>query len=246
MLLVAIGRRPVTENIGLEALGIELERGYVKVNPYMQHGGAAHLRHRRRDQHALAGARRLGRGHPGRRAHGRAGGAADQLRPRPLLHLLRPRGGERRPHRGQGARAGLRRQGRQVPLHRPRQGQIIGKTAGFVKLSRETKYDEVLGVHIIGAHATDLIAEACVALQLEGDRRGADAHHARPPDPVRGGHGGGPRRPRRRHPHVEGKETMATTGKSWGPLHPKTPTNRPSGWRRPTCRASGSSSSTTS
>jgi dihydrolipoamide dehydrogenase len=45
--------------------------------------------------------------------------------------------------------------------------KIIGKTAGFVKIVREKKYDEVLGVHIIGAHATDLIAEACVGLQLE-------------------------------------------------------------------------------
>src|SRR5947209_7246974 len=35
-LLVAVGRRPVTENLGLEALGVELERGYVKVNPLMQ------------------------------------------------------------------------------------------------------------------------------------------------------------------------------------------------------------------
>jgi dihydrolipoamide dehydrogenase len=37
-----------------------------------------------------------------------------------------------------------------------------------VKIVREAKYDEVLGVHIIGAHATDLIAEACAVLQLEG------------------------------------------------------------------------------
>src|SRR5690606_33435804 len=37
---------------------------------------------------------------------------------------------------------------------------IVGKTAGFVKIVREKKYDEVLGVHIIGVHATDLIAEA--------------------------------------------------------------------------------------
>ena len=44
---------------------------------------------------------------------------------------------------------------------------ILGKTDGFVKVVRETKYDELLGVHIIGPHATDLIAEACVALQLE-------------------------------------------------------------------------------
>jgi dihydrolipoamide dehydrogenase len=32
---------------------------------------------------------------------------------------------------------------------------------------RETGWDQVLGVHIIGAHATELVAEACVALQLE-------------------------------------------------------------------------------
>ena len=40
-------------------------------------------------------------------------------------------------------------------------------TLGFVKNVREKKYDEVLGVHIIGTHATDLIAEACTALSLE-------------------------------------------------------------------------------
>ena len=44
---------------------------------------------------------------------------------------------------------------------------IVGKTEGFVKVVREKKYDELLGVHIIGPHATDLIAEACVALQIE-------------------------------------------------------------------------------
>ncbi len=44
---------------------------------------------------------------------------------------------------------------------------ILRRTAGFVKIVREAKYDELLGVHIIGAHATDLIAEACVALKVE-------------------------------------------------------------------------------
>jgi len=44
---------------------------------------------------------------------------------------------------------------------------IEGKTTGFVKVVRETRYDELLGVHIIGPKATDLIAEACVALQVE-------------------------------------------------------------------------------
>ncbi|MEJ7713048.1 MAG: hypothetical protein WKF84_25200 [Pyrinomonadaceae bacterium] len=36
-----------------------------------------------------------------------------------------------------------------------------------MKVISEAKYDELLGVHIIGPHATELIAEACVALQLE-------------------------------------------------------------------------------
>jgi dihydrolipoamide dehydrogenase len=44
---------------------------------------------------------------------------------------------------------------------------ILQKPEGFVKVVRERKYDEVLGVHVIGAHATDLIAEACVALGVE-------------------------------------------------------------------------------
>ncbi len=44
---------------------------------------------------------------------------------------------------------------------------ILGKTEGFVKVVRDTRYDELLGVHILGPQATDLIAEACVALAGE-------------------------------------------------------------------------------
>ena len=36
-----------------------------------------------------------------------------------------------------------------------------------MKVVSEAKYDEVLGVHIVGPHATDLISEACLALRLE-------------------------------------------------------------------------------
>jgi len=54
------------------------------------------------------------------------------------------------------------------PMTALAKAKILGKSAGFVKVVREKKYDELLGVHIIGAHATDIIAEACVALQMEG------------------------------------------------------------------------------
>lgn len=44
---------------------------------------------------------------------------------------------------------------------------IIGETEGLVKIVAEAKYGELLGVHIFGPSATDLIAEACLALQCE-------------------------------------------------------------------------------
>ncbi|MEK6647074.1 MAG: dihydrolipoyl dehydrogenase [Candidatus Firestonebacteria bacterium] len=43
----------------------------------------------------------------------------------------------------------------------------IGETKGFVKIVVDTKYDIVLGVQIIGPHATELIGEACMALKCE-------------------------------------------------------------------------------
>lgn len=44
---------------------------------------------------------------------------------------------------------------------------ISNEGIGLVKIVSDKKYDEVLGVHLIGPHATELLAEACVALQLE-------------------------------------------------------------------------------
>ncbi len=44
---------------------------------------------------------------------------------------------------------------------------VIGETEGLVKIVAEARYGELLGVHIMGPSATDLIAEACVALQCE-------------------------------------------------------------------------------
>ncbi|MDD4584054.1 MAG: dihydrolipoyl dehydrogenase [Eubacteriales bacterium] len=43
----------------------------------------------------------------------------------------------------------------------------IGERYGFVKIIAESKYNEILGVHIIGPHATELIAEATLAMKLE-------------------------------------------------------------------------------
>ncbi|MCO6510984.1 MAG: dihydrolipoyl dehydrogenase [Aridibacter famidurans] len=64
------------------------------------------------------------------------------------------------------------------PFSASGKARIIGETDGFVKIVAEKKYDEVLGVHIIGPHATELLAEACVAMQLEttADELGRTIH----------------------------------------------------------------------
>jgi dihydrolipoamide dehydrogenase len=45
--------------------------------------------------------------------------------------------------------------------------RMAGETDGFVKIVADKKYDEVLGVHIIGPRATELVAEGVLALRLE-------------------------------------------------------------------------------
>jgi dihydrolipoamide dehydrogenase len=45
--------------------------------------------------------------------------------------------------------------------------RIANEIEGFVKIVAEKKYDEILGVHMIGPRATELVAEAALALRLE-------------------------------------------------------------------------------
>ena len=45
--------------------------------------------------------------------------------------------------------------------------KMAGETDGFVKIVADKKYDEVLGVHMMGARSTELVAEATAALRLE-------------------------------------------------------------------------------
>lgn len=55
----------------------------------------------------------------------------------------------------------------QFPFSALAKASISDEGIGFVKIVSDKKYDEVLGVHLIGPHATELLAEACVALSLE-------------------------------------------------------------------------------
>jgi dihydrolipoamide dehydrogenase len=181
LLLVAIGRRPVTENLGLEALGIGLERGYVKVDPLMRTSvphiyaigdviNTPWLAHVATAEGILAVEHMAGL--PVREINYDRVPSCTYCDPEVAsVGLTEAKARER----GYDVKVG------KFPFTALGKAKVIGKTTGFVKVVRETKYDEVLGVHIIGAHATDLIAEACVVLQMEGtDEELMRTMHAHP------------------------------------------------------------------
>ena len=168
MLLVAVGRAPVTDGLGLEALGIEVERGYVKVDPYMRTAvphiyaigdvvpNKPWLAHVASAEGILAVEHMAGRDvRPINYEHVPGVTFCDPEVASVGLTEAKAR------ERGYDVQVG------KFPFTALGKAAIVGKTEGFVKVVREKKYDEVLGIHIIGVHATDLIGEASVALGLE-------------------------------------------------------------------------------
>ena len=167
MLLVAVGRAPVTEGLGLAEVGVETDKGYVTVDDRMRAtvdgiyaiGDVVQtpwLAHVASAEGILAVEQMAG------------------LEPRPLDYDQVPSVTYCDPEVGSVglSEAEARERGYDVevgkfPFSALAKASIIGKTGGFVKVVRDKRYDELLGVHIIGAHATDLIAEACVALRVE-------------------------------------------------------------------------------
>ncbi|MCK9905850.1 dihydrolipoyl dehydrogenase, partial [Frankia sp. Cpl3] len=53
------------------------------------------------------------------------------------------------------------------PLSASGKALVGGETAGFIKVVTEKKYGRILGVHLLAPHATEMIAEAVLALTLE-------------------------------------------------------------------------------
>ncbi len=172
MLLLAVGRGPVTDGLNLESTKVELDRGYVKVDDAMATAepGVFAIG----DMVALPD-----RGHP-QLAHVASAegiGVAERLAGKgtePLDYDRIPSATYCRPETaGVGlTEAEAKKRGYDVrvgrfPFANLAKPRIIGHPDGLVKVVSESKYDEVLGVHIVGPHATDLISEACVALRLE-------------------------------------------------------------------------------
>ena len=172
ILLVATGRSPVTTGLGTDELGIRMDKGYIRVDSLYRTSapniaaigdvitldGVAHpqLAHVSSAEGVLV-AERL---------------AGQEVRPLnydhvPVCTYCDPEIGsvglteaEARV-RGYDVRVGS------FPYGVLGRAKMAGETEGFVKIVADRRYDEVLGVHMIGPRSTELVAEATLALRLE-------------------------------------------------------------------------------
>ncbi len=166
--LVAIGRAPVIQDIGLEAAGVELRDGVIAVDAWMRTSvpsiyaigdvvRAPWLAHKASAEGVLAAEHMAG-------AEGVEPLDYDRV---PSCTYCDPEVASVGLTEVEAKARGFTVEAGKFPFTALAKAAILGKTEGFVKIVRETEYDQVLGVHIVGAHATDLIAEACVALRIE-------------------------------------------------------------------------------
>jgi len=166
--LVAVGRAPRTEGIGLEKTRIKSDRGFIKVNEYMQ-----------TDEPGVFAIGDIVAGLPQLAHVGAMGGlviaakiAGKYARPIrrdrvPGCTYTEPQIGSVGLTEAQAKEKGLQIKVGKFPFTANSKASIVDSHEGFIKVVADAKYGEILGVHIIGPQATELIAEAVTALELE-------------------------------------------------------------------------------
>jgi dihydrolipoyl dehydrogenase len=169
MLLVATGRAPNIEDVGLESTRAEIEKGFVKVDLKTM---------RTREPHLYAIGDAVGglmlahtAGHEGILAAHTIAGDKDT---HPMDYTAQPRATYCRPEiasvgltEQQVQERGLPSKVGKVPFQAIAKAIIGGEYEGFAKVIGNPETGDTLGVHVIGPHATDLIAEATLAFSLE-------------------------------------------------------------------------------
>jgi dihydrolipoamide dehydrogenase len=166
--LVAVGRAPRTENLGLEKTQIKPERGSIKVDEWMQTdepgvyaigdivAGLPQLAHTGAMAGMVVAAKIAGKyARPVRR---------ERI---PACTYTEPQIGSVGLTEAQAKEKGYTVKVGKFPFSANSKASIVGSHEGFIKVVADAQYGELLGVHIIGPQATELIAEAVTALELE-------------------------------------------------------------------------------
>jgi dihydrolipoamide dehydrogenase len=165
--LVAVGRAAILDDLGLEEAGVEVENGFIKVDAKMRttaegvyaigdcagppllahkasHEGIAAVEHMAGDEHAGVDYGNI-----------------------PGVTYCHPEVASVGMTEAQAKEAGHEIDVGKFPFSANGRARTAGETEGFVKIIRDRRYGEVLGAHIVGAHASELIGEFIVGRHLE-------------------------------------------------------------------------------
>ncbi|WP_018751490.1 dihydrolipoyl dehydrogenase [Paenibacillus sanguinis] len=166
-LLISVGRQANVENIGLENTDVGLERGFIRVNEYMQ----------TTEPHIYAigdciGGLQLAHAasHEGLTAVNHLAGAtsyAYQESQVPRCVYTRPEVASVGITAKEAKDKGLKVNIGKVPFSAIGKALVHGETEGFVKMVADAQTNDILGVQIIGPHATELIGQAALAQLLD-------------------------------------------------------------------------------
>jgi dihydrolipoamide dehydrogenase len=181
-LLVAVGRAPNTQNIGLEKTRVRTERGFVKVDSFMQTdepevyaigdivAGSPQLAHVASMEGIVAVTHAAGK--PAEPINYRHAPNCTYCEPEVASVGLTER---------QARDAGHKVRVGKFPFAASSKAGILGAREGLVKIVSEEQYGEILGVHMIGPRVTESIAEAVLAMRLEATAQDlAHTIHAHP------------------------------------------------------------------
>jgi dihydrolipoamide dehydrogenase len=167
-ILIAVGRKPRTENVGLEKTAIKPERGFVQVDSWMHTAepgiyaigdivlGSPQLAHVGGMEAMVAVAKIAGK-------------PCKPINPEhiPGATYCHPEIGSVGLTEAKAREAGYNLKVGKFPFTANSRASIVGAHEGFIKIVADAEYGEILGVHIIGPQATELIAEAVAAMELE-------------------------------------------------------------------------------
>ncbi|MFQ5890715.1 MAG: dihydrolipoyl dehydrogenase [Gemmatimonadota bacterium] len=181
IVLMAVGRRPVTEEIGLEEAGVKVEDGFIKIDEWCRTAvpgvyaigdvaGPPMLAHKGSHEGIVVAEHIAGHAtHPVR---------YDNI---PSVGYCHPEVASIGMTEEKAKAAGLEVRVGKYPLGSHGRALTAGQNDGFVKVVAEAKYGEILGVHMIGHNVSELVAEAGIARALEATLDEIVAHaHAHP------------------------------------------------------------------
>ena len=168
-ILIAIGRKPRTDNLGLERTRIKLDRGFVVTDGWMETAepgvfaigdivlGTPQLAHVGAMEGIVAVTKIAGK-------------PAKPINPEHIPNAIycHPEIASVGLTEVRAKEAGYQVKVGKFPFTANSRASIVGAHEGFIKIVSDQEYGEILGVHIIGPQATELIAEAVTAIELEG------------------------------------------------------------------------------